>query len=122
MSISSLYAFTTSLTSSNLAWASSAAVLAEATEPSSLVTASCNLSLTSWSALFLLAVSRAVLAFSKVSFCLSNAAFFSYTAFAFSVASALSLSATLVNFSIFSAKSSAMSWSFLTIGLEASLL
>ena len=70
--------------------------------------------------MFFLAVSSAVLAFSKVSFCLSNAAVFSSTALAFSVASALSLSATLVNFSIFSAKSSAISVSFLTIGLEAS--
>ena len=34
----------------------------------------------------------------------------------------MSLSATLVNFSIFSAISSAISWSFLTIGLEASFL
>ena len=93
-----------------------------ATEPSSLVTASCNLSLTSWSALFLLAVSRAVLALSKVSFCCSNALFFSSTTLAFSVASALSFSATLVNFSIFSAKSSAISVSFLTIGLEVSFL
>ena len=87
-----------------------------------MVTASCNPSWIACSALFFLAVSSAVLAFSKVSFCLSNAAFFSSTALAFSVASALSLSATLVNFSIFSAISSAISVSFLTIGLEASFL
>ncbi len=51
-----------------------------------------------------------------------RSAVFSSATLAFSVASALSLSAMLVNFSIFSAKSSAMSVSFLTIGLEASLL
>ena len=117
-----MYAFTASLTSSNLAWASSAVVLAEATAASNLVTASCNPSWIAWAASFFLAVSSAVLAFSKVSFCFSNAAFCFSNALAFSVASALSLSATLVNFSIFSAISSAISWSFLTIGLEASLL
>ena len=117
-----MYAFTTSLTSSNLAWASSAAALSVATAASNLVTAFCKLSLIAWSASFFLAVSRAELAFSNVSFCLFNAAVFSSTTLAFSAASALSLSATLVNFSIFSAKSSAMSVSFLTIGLLASLL
>ena len=117
-----MYAFTAPLTSSNLAWASSLAVLAFLTASVSLVTASCNWSTTTFSAALSLAVLRANWAFSKVSFCLVSALFFSSTTLAFSIASALSLSATLDNFSIFSAKSSAISVSLSTIGLDCSFL
>ena len=106
--ISSVLACNDSLTSSNLA-------LASLVSASNLLSASCKASRTAWLLLFFLAVSTAALTFSKVSFCFSKLS-------AFVVESALSFSATFANFSIFSAKSSAISVSFATIGLEASLL